>query len=105
MGLPALYTEAEAAAYLRITSERLGRIRRAGEIDYVQASAGKVRYTEQHLADYLAQRTRKCRARVVSSDEIVSEMSLPSNSNASSHMQSGSLALALKTFGSAKRVR
>lgn len=51
--LPALLTEAEAARALGVSVDTLRRERRRRRIGYT-AIAGRPRYTDKHLADYVA---------------------------------------------------
>ena len=58
--LPTLLTESDAAAYLGLKPDTLARIRRRGDIGHVLVGR-RVRYTEQHILDYLNQQTKPCR--------------------------------------------
>ena len=55
--LPKLYTEKEAAEFLRCAQGTLGRKRRAREISHTRVG-GKVRYTKQQILDYIEAETR-----------------------------------------------
>lgn len=54
--LPELYTEAEAAAYLRVAEITLRRRRKAGMIGYTRVGR-KAKYTQVHILKYLEQQT------------------------------------------------
>lgn len=53
-----MFTIAEVAEWLGVSRSTLQRMRRRGEISFVTVGTGKsrplVRFTEQHLLDYLA---------------------------------------------------
>ena len=50
--VPKLLTEPEAAKALGVSVDTLRRLRKARKIGYTRVG-GRVRYTEQHLADYI----------------------------------------------------
>ncbi|WP_366928835.1 helix-turn-helix domain-containing protein [Phenylobacterium sp.] len=54
--LPRLFTEEEAAAYLRLNPRTLARLRQAGEIRHIKIAARRYRYLEEHLIAFLAAR-------------------------------------------------
>ena len=55
--LPELMTEPQAAEKLGVSISTLRRTRRSGKIAHIWLSGRKLRYTMQHLADYLQQET------------------------------------------------
>lgn len=53
-----LLTREEAAQHLRISTDTLDRLRKAGKIAYIQhVKGGKVWFTEDALRDYIARTT------------------------------------------------
>ena len=56
-GLPEVFTEEEIAAHFDVSPATIARERRAGKIGFTKIS-GKVVYTPQHVADYLARNER-----------------------------------------------
>lgn len=54
--LPKLYSEADAATYLKVADVTLRRFRRAGKIGYIRIGKAAM-YTEHHLLKYLEQQT------------------------------------------------
>jgi excisionase family DNA binding protein len=57
--LPKLYTEAEAAEYLRLAERTLQRKRRCRQIGFIMIGR-RAKYKEQHLLDYLE--SQECKA-------------------------------------------
>jgi excisionase family DNA binding protein len=66
--LPRLLTEAEAAEALGVSYDTMLRERKGGRISYTMIG-GRVRYTEAHLAEYVENRTVRCRANQASNPE------------------------------------
>lgn len=59
--LPRLLTERDAAKALGVSNDTLFRERRRGRIAFTLIG-NRVRYTEAHLAEYIENRTQRCRA-------------------------------------------
>lgn len=55
---PQVFTEPEAAKFLRLSRQTLQRIRLRGEIAFCRVGGTRVVYTRQHLDAYLASRER-----------------------------------------------
>lgn len=54
--LPKLYTEREVADYLEVSIETVRRERRRGNISHTKIGK-KIRYTQQHIQEYLHEQT------------------------------------------------
>lgn len=60
VSLPRIFSEKEAATYLRMTPDRLARERRDGKIGHTW-SGGRAVYLEKHLLEYLEKGEQPCR--------------------------------------------
>ena len=58
--LPRLYTEREGASELRVSVDTLQRERKRGRIAFTRIGR-RIRYTEEHLRQYIENRTEQCR--------------------------------------------
>ena len=57
--IPALLSEQEAAAVLRMSQRTLRSLRDNGKIRYIRTSRRKIHYTPEDIADYIARQARQ----------------------------------------------
>lgn len=58
MGAEPIWTEAEAATYLRMGERTLRELRRRGQIRYIALTARKIAYRPEDCEEYLSARVR-----------------------------------------------
>ena len=59
--IPALLDERQAAAYLGFSLSTLRRFRAAGSISYIRPSPRKIRFRQDHLDQFIADREVQCK--------------------------------------------
>jgi excisionase family DNA binding protein len=96
--LPKLWTEEELAVYLDVTTQTLYRERKRGRLGSTRAGANKVRFTAEHIHEYL--RNRECPA---TSTKGQTARTGTSTTTMTPQETQGALALAQQIVSSPKR--